>query len=357
MKEDKAHILRKTLSIITVVLIIATVGLISVASQVKTITLDYYGDKKTIKTLSQTVSGFMLQNKINLSDNVSVYPSADSLITNNMEIKIESNKEYAKFNLEDELKDNATVVASIEEVVEQIPFEEEKVDNSLITRGVVRVSEEGKEGEKVTKYIVKKSGADEILRAEIDSSVTTEPTNRVIEVGTMLNTTVSRSSMIVSSNEIVTDSGFKQYNVALPLEQQKYAYNLCQQYGVQYELFLATMYKESRFNPNAVGGGNSYGLCQIHNSNYTMLANRLGITNFLDPYDNMTAGVYLLSIYLSAARARVSDYSSVEAYALNAYNMGEGVYYNTCFSQGILHREYSNSVRNIRDIIVANGGL
>lgn len=357
MKEDKAHILRKSLSVITVILIIATVGIISVASQVKTITLDYYGEKQTINTLSQTVSGFMLQNKINISENTSVYPSLDSSIVDNMEIKIESNKEYAKFNLEEEKQADTVIVASIEEVVEKIPFGEEKVDNSMITRGVVKVAEEGKEGEKVTKYIVKKSGNEELLRTEIGSMVVSEPTNRVIEVGTMLNTTVSRSSTIVSTNEIVTDSGFKQYNVSLPLQQQKYAYNLCQQYGVQYELFLAIMYKESRFNPNAVGGGNSYGLCQIHISNHASLSRKLGITNFFDPYDNMTAGVYLLSTYFAAAKAKVSDYTSIEAYALNAYNMGEGVYYNTCFSKGILHREYSNSIRSLRDNIVANGGL
>lgn len=358
MKEDKAYALRKTLSIVTVILILATAGLILVASQVKTITLNYYGEKTTIKTLSQTVSGFIIQNKIYVGNDTNISPSKDSLITDGMEIKVSSNKEYAKFNFEEELSNGSTVVAKVEEVVESIPYEEQKVDNSLITRGVVRVAQEGKEGEKITKYIVKTSGKDEILRTEIASSVVSEATPRVIEVGTMLNTTTSRSSMITaSSNEIVTDSGFRQYNIGLPVEQQKYAYNLCQQYGIQYELFLAIMYKESGFNSGAVGGGNSYGLCQIHVSNHSMLSARLGVTNFFDPYDNMTAGAYLLSHYFSLARARETDAASVEAYALNAYNMGEGAYYNSCYSQGILHRSYSNTVRAIRDRIINNGGL
>ena len=357
MKEDKAYILRKTLSIITVILILATIGLISIASQVKTITLNYYGNTKTIKTLSQSVSGFLLQNKIYTNDSVVVSPSVNSVIEDGMEIKIESTKEYAKFDIENELSNNSVVVAKIEEVEEKIPFEEQKVDNSLITRGVVRVSQEGEEGKKLIRYIVKTSGTKEIYRAEIDSNVVAEAKPKIIEVGTMLNTTVSRSSYAVTSNEIVTDSGFKEYNVALPLEQQKYAYNLCQQYGIQYELFLAVMYKESKFNPNAVGGGNSYGLCQIHQSNHAMLSARLGISSFYDPYDNMTAGAYLLSHYFASARSRVSDDVSVEAYALNAYNMGDGAYYNSCFSQGILHRDYSNTVRSLRDRIINNGGL
>lgn len=357
MKEDKAYILRKTLSVITLILIIATAGLYIVASQVKTITFDYYGEKTSIKTLSQTVSGFMLQNKIYVDEDVTVEPSTNSLIKDGMEIKVTSSKEYAKFDVDEEIGETPVTVAKIEEVVEKIPYEEEKVDNSLITRGVVRVAEEGQEGEKVTKYIVKTSGKEELLRAEIESQVVEEPVNRVIEVGTMLNSTVSRSSMIVTSNEIVTDSGFTLYNIALSENEQKYAYNLCQQYGIQYELFLAIMYKESGFNAYALGGGNSYGLCQIHVSNHSMLSARLGVYDFFDPYDNMTAGAYLLSNYFATARSMVSGEDSVEAYALNAYNMGEGIYYNSCFSQGILHREYSNSVRAIRDSIIANGGI
>ena len=64
MKEDKAFIVRKLLTIVSLVLIFATAGLLAITTQLKTITLDYYGNVKTIKTLASSVDGFLLQNKI-----------------------------------------------------------------------------------------------------------------------------------------------------------------------------------------------------------------------------------------------------------------------------------------------------
>lgn len=70
----------------------------------------------------------------------------------------------------------------------------------------------------------------------------------------------------------------------------------------------------------------------------------------------MTAGVYLLANYLNSARSKVSG-DAVEVYGLNAYNMGECAYYNSCYSQGILNRGYSNSVISIKNALINNGGL
>ena len=222
------------------------------------------------------------------------------------------------------------------------------------TRNTVQV---GMEGQKSTKYLVKYNKGEEIYRAELSTEILKDAVNQVVEVGTKLDLSASRSAVVQSIGAIPTDEGFKEYNIALPVEQQQYAYNVCKKYGVQYELLLAIMYKESGFNPSAVGGGNSYGLCQIHVSNFSNLRAKLGVSNFTDPYDNMTAGAYLLSHYFAAARSKVSDADAVEAYALNAYNMGEGIYFTNCYSQGILHRGYSNSVRAIRNSLVANGGI
>jgi soluble lytic murein transglycosylase-like protein len=132
---------------------------------------------------------------------------------------------------------------------------------------------------------------------------------------------------------------------------------MCQNYGIQYELLLAVMYKESGYNPSAIGGGNSYGLCQIHVSNFSNLRKRLGVSNFLDPYDNIKSGAYMLSLYMGSGRKISNDSTTIEVYALNSYNMGEGVYFNNCYSRGVLNREYSNSVISIRNRLITNGGL
>ena len=115
------------------------------------------------------------------------------------------------------------------------------------------------------------------------------------------------------------------------------------------------MYKESGFRAGATGLGGC-GLCQINLGNMGMLSSALGITNLYDPYDNMTAGAYLLSRYFQIASTHVSG-DAIEVYALNAYNMGEGAYYTSCFSQGILDRAYSSSVIAVRNALINNGGI
>ena len=354
MKEDKVHVLRKTLVIITVMLIFITAGISLVAMQIKTVTFNYFGDIKTIKTLSTTVESFLIQNKIKLSADNIVSPSKNTKIENNIEIKIYSDKEVSKIDTLTMYAQYTPVVAKIIEVSEAIPFVEEKVDNPAINRGVVKVSNEGTNGEKITKYLVKYSGETEIYKVALNSDTKTAAQNKVIEVGTKLSPVISRTAPLVIPT---VDSGFKSYNIKLPVDQQQYAYSMCQNYGVQYELLLAIMYKESGYNPNSVGGGNSYGLCQIHISNHANLRNRLGISNFLDPYDNIKAGAYMLSIYMNSGRKASGDPATIEVYALNSYNMGEGNYYSSCYSQGIVDRSYSNSIISIKNRLINNGGL
>jgi hypothetical protein len=352
MKEDKIYVLRKVLVVVSLILLFVTAGIITVSLQVKTIKLNYFGNIQTIKTMSNTVEGFLLQNRIYIGGDMIVSPSVDSVIENDMEIKIYSSKELGKLDIYKMQQEFEPVVAKIVEVVDIVPYEEEIINNPTINRGTSNVKVEGSNGEKITKYLVKSCGEKEILKLEIEQVVTKAAEKKVIEVGTKLNPYVSRSAAA-----LLVDNGFKQYNINLPVEQQKFTYNLCKDYGIQYELFLSTMYKESGYNPNAIGGGNSYGLSQIHISNHAMLSSRLGITNFLDPYENIKAGIYMLSLYLDSARKIVSDDRSIEVYALNSYNMGEGAYYTTCYSNGILDRAYSNSILAIRDRLIANGGL
>ena len=105
------------------------------------------------------------------------------------------------------------------------------------------------------------------------------------------------------------------YDVPLSEELQRYTYKLCQEYHVDYELVLAVMSLESNFDPDIISDTNDYGLMQINRCNHTWLKNTLGITNILDPQDNIHAGVYMLSLY-------VNKYETVNE-ALMAYNMGE----------------------------------
>lgn len=335
MKDSIVHIFRKTLSVMSMILVFATIGLLSITTQIKTVTLNYYGNTKTVRTLVSSIDSFLLQNKIYVNDDTLVSPGKTDMIKNGMEITISSNKELAKIDIDEIKSDFEPMVAKFEEVIETIPYDEETKDNPEIDKGTTQTVQEGVEGKKTTSYIVRYNNNKEIERAKVNSEVLSEAKNRVVEVGTRV--TVSRSSFVNSVVSSPVDGDFRSYNIALPLEQQQYAYNICKRYGIDYELFLAMMYKESTYRPGVVGGGNSYGLCQIHVSNHSNLMARLGITNFFDPYDNMTAGAYLLSHYISMYGDTVT--------ALNAYN------------GRIANNSYGNSVLNYRGILISNGGL
>lgn len=355
MEKDKAYILRKILTGVSLVLIFATAGLLAITTQLKTITFNYYGNVKSIKTLASSVDAFLLQNKVYLNDNAVVEPAKNARLKNGMTISL-SSKYDESFDVESIRESYSPIVASVKQEIEAIPFEEETVNNDEVDSGTTQVLQEGEEGSKSISYIVKSTKDKVIQKDEIGQQVLAEAKNRVVEVGTKV--TASRSSVVTSITSQTVDSGFVQYNISLPVEYQKYAYNICKRYGIDYPLFIALMFRESGFNAGIVSaGGYAYGLCQIGISNYANLNAKLGITDLLDPYDNMTAGAYMLNVYMGIASTKVSDELTKIVYALNSYNMGENAYYNLCFSQGIIDRAYSNNILSTRERLISTGTI
>ena len=358
MKEDKAYLVRKVFTVITLILLFATLGLILIRFNVKTVNLNYYGNTKSVKTLATTVQSFLLQNDIAISENTAVTPSLNSKLTNGIEIKLDYKNQLSKINI-DQLKNGyKPTIAKIEETTDTIPFDDQTKENSSINKGETHILQEGKEGTKVTRYIAKYNGENETYRAQLDTEVAVEPQNKITEIGTKI---ASRSAVINLPSTIDTDDGFKQYNIALPVDQQKYTYNMCEKYGVQYELMLAVMYKESHFNPTA-SSGIADGLCQINRNNLSMLSRNLGTSNLFNPYQNIEAGVYMLARCFTSAKNVTSDSTDTLVYALNSYNMGAGAYYNTCSvdddgSLNVYDRAYSNSVISYRNKLLANGTI
>lgn len=106
------------------------------------------------------------------------------------------------------------------------------------------------------------------------------------------------------------------YDIPLDREQQDIVRRISEEYGVPFELALAVMQVESGFDVDAIGGGNCYGIMQIHNINHPALEKQLGITDWLSLSDNARAGCYMLG--------KLLDKYQDETRALMAYNMGEG---------------------------------
>ena len=359
MNEDKIYMVRKIVMMFTCILVFVTLGLVVVNFQSKIVEIDYYGEVTTVKTMSNTVEGLLMQSKIYIDDDTIVTPGIESRLEDNMNIKIYSEEEVAKFNMDNYIELASTkIIEKIVEEIQYIDFGKEEKSNGSLTRGTTNVLQEGEKGEKTVTYVIKYENDIEIAKTLINEEVSKESITQIIDIGTAIPTVSRSDGYRVNANDLVADSSFKQYNIALNYDEQVYAYNISKKYGIQYELFIALMYVESGFNPSRISATNDYGLCQINIGNHANLSKLLGITDFLDPYQSMNAGAYWLSRYFTSWGASVSDSATLELHALNSYNRGDGSY-KKYLAAGNTSTSwyYGNKIVAARDRLVANGGL
>ena len=118
-------------------------------------------------------------------------------------------------------------------------------------------------------------------------------------------------------------------------ELQEYAWMLCESNNVSFTLLMSIMKQESKYNSHLISNTNDYGLMQINKMNHEWLSETLGITDFLDPKQNIKAGVYILKSLFE----KYDDTKKV----LMAYNMGEGNA-KKYWSKGIFETEYCEKV-------------
>lgn len=142
------------------------------------------------------------------------------------------------------------------------------------------------------------------------------------------------------------------YNVPLDAELQLFIINLCEEHHIDPAVVMAMIAVESEFDVNVIGdNGNAFGLMQIHPRWHQERMDKLGITDLLDPYQNVTVGVdYLVEL--------IAYYEGNTTKALMAYNAGQLGAYNNYFSKGIYSNEYSakvlDAIENLTEGMVAD---
>lgn len=111
----------------------------------------------------------------------------------------------------------------------------------------------------------------------------------------------------------VIDEGYEYY---MDKEWQDYLYAKLKEYNREdlYSTMFALIYHESKFKPDTISSSNDYGLTQINKCNHKWLSKKLGITNFLDPYQSIDAGVFMFDYCLDKTNTLES--------ALVKYNKG-----------------------------------
>lgn len=131
------------------------------------------------------------------------------------------------------------------------------------------------------------------------------------------------------------------YDVPLSADLQEHIKGLCEDYGVDMPLVLAIIGQESNYRPDAAGdNGNSLGLMQIQPKWHQARMDDLGVTDLLDPYQNVTVGIDLLADLIEKGGTR---------WAIIAYNAGaETADYHTAI--GTI-TDYAAEVEQLREEI------
>lgn len=105
------------------------------------------------------------------------------------------------------------------------------------------------------------------------------------------------------------------YDVPLDLDTQKEIIKICSEFDLKYELILGVISVETDFRPKLVGdGGDSFGLMQIQPKWWSEVMSREGVTDLLDPLQNIRCGCAIIT-------ELINKYGT-EYRALQVYNTG-----------------------------------
>lgn len=140
-------------------------------------------------------------------------------------------------------------------------------------------------------------------------------------------------------------AGFTYYDgVDLDKATQDFIFVEAGEAAVNYELVLAIIIKESNCDPNAISETDDWGYMQINKCNHAWLAEQYGLTDMLDPHQNIIAGITIL-----ATLSRCDDGTDAGLHkVLMAYNMGPGGAAEA-WARGTYSTAYSKTIMQIRD--------
>lgn len=132
------------------------------------------------------------------------------------------------------------------------------------------------------------------------------------------------------------------FNVPLSEDLQDHIFAMCEKKNVDPIIIIAMIYRESSYNPSNMGdNGMSYGLMQIQPKWHQARMDRLGCTDLLDPYQNVTVGIDLFGDFMSLGKG-------VE-WALMAYNDG-GAEADRKAAEGIITSYVTRVLQTVKDL-------
>lgn len=152
-----------------------------------------------------------------------------------------------------------------------------------------------------------------------------------VELPKLLSDRVSDVEALPSEAE----DDVKYFDVPLSEDLQDYIFELCKKYKIDPALVIALIKRESNFKSDIISySGSSYGLMQINKKWHIERMKKVGCTDLLDPYQNVTVGIDLLAELYRA--------NNSTEWVLMAYNKGYS-YANQAIAEGSVS-EYAQSI-------------
>ena len=148
---------------------------------------------------------------------------------------------------------------------------------------------------------------------------------------------------VQSDGTIVQAGDFTPLDIPMDESLQEYIYWMADAYDIDFAFLMGLIRNESNFQVDVISETNDYGLMQINQKNHEWLSNAVGVTDFLDPYQNIQAGLYILGNLFE----KYDDPHMV----LMAYNMGESGA-SKLWNQGIYQSKYSNRVLEYQETYI-----
>lgn len=175
----------------------------------------------------------------------------------------------------------------------------------------------------------------------------TKDTASVVEIKSVLEsdlvTDVYTEEITDTNQKIVEGTEIEYFDVPLEKELQEHIFALCEKYEINPAIVISMIKLESNYTIDIIGDkGNSFGLMQIQPRWHSDRIERLGCTDLLDPYQNVTVGIDIL-------RELIESGKGIE-WALMAYNGGPG-YANKKAASGLLS-DYAKEVLNFSKELV-----
>ena len=140
---------------------------------------------------------------------------------------------------------------------------------------------------------------------------------------------------VVAQREV--EEPVKLYDVPLDAALQLHIIQTCEEHHIDPAIIFAMAWRESRYTADAIGDdGNALGMLQIWPYWHSGRMERLGCTDLLDPFQNVTVGVDYLA-------EQIERYDGDVAKALVAYNQGS--FYETVTDYALAVLEMAEELR------------